>query len=530
MSETEPKAVPPLPAARSRSRVRAWASSRSPLFYLLVGFSLLYGVTLFPGVGGTVNHGDSAKFQFIGRVLGLSHPPGNPLYILLDAAWVRMPLPLRTYTKVTLLSAVFGVLTLLYVYRALERTLGARAGVYGAVALGVGPLFWTFSTEAEVYTLNTFLLAAATYYAAVFAETGRERPFLFGAAFYALGFANHLTSAMLVPAFLALTIARMLVGAKLRLRDLFLVPLFLACSAALYLYVPWRFASSPVYSEFGDTLDRASFWAYLTAKQFQGSFGQVTYLAGVHDRMPALLSVLQKQWMWPMLFVFPTGFLALRARSRMFLAFLSIALLGLLYFAFEYDIPDPDGFYMPVALLLSYGVGAAVAALEAQRPLLTFFAFSALLAIPTAAHLIEWRKEDGCDVVEGMDNETGVLLWNLDDLFEHIPEGARFAVPCSHYGCTEVLDYYRFAEPVIARRNIEFVRFPNSEPDYWDTPTKLVKVEYESAKTHPTCTLRRPDAVAFRTHHIPFEEDLRPTRTVHQGTILGATIYCSQVK
>jgi hypothetical protein len=502
-------------------------SARSPLSYVLLGFSILYVVTLFPGVGGTVNHGDSAKFQFIGRVLGLSHPPGNPLYMLLDAAWVRVPLPLRAATKVTLLSSVFGVLTLFYVYRTLERTLGPRAAVAGALALGLGPLFWTFSTEAEVYTLNTCLLAGACYYSAWFAETGEERPFLLGAAFYSLGFANHLTSAMLLPAFLAVTIARLLLGAKLRRRDLLLVPLFVALSAALYLYIPWRFSAGAVYSEFGDTLDRASFWAYVTAKQFQGSFGQVSFLSGVHDRMPALLTVLEKQWMWPMLFVFPTAYVALGARSRLFRAFLGIAVVGLLFFAFEYDIPDPDGFYMPVALLLSLGVGAAMDSFAEKRPRLSWVAFGAFLGIPAAAHLIEWRSEDGCDVVEGMDNETGVVLWDLEDLFEHVPVGARFAVPCSHYGCTEVLNYYRYAEPVVARRHIEFVRFPNSEPDYWDTHTKVEKVEVESARHIPTCSIRKLDYDAFKARRIPFNSEFRPTRTVHQGTVQGASLYCT---
>jgi hypothetical protein len=508
--------------------LRGFFSRWTPLTYLLVGFSLLYAATLFPGVGGTVNHGDSAKFQFIGHVLGLSHPPGNPLYMLLDAAWVRIPMPFRMATQVTILSAVFALLTLLFVYRTLERTFGVGAGVAGTLALGTGPLFWTFATEAEVYTLNTFLLAAACHYAASFAESGKEKPFLLGALFAALGFANHLTMAALIPAFLWLTFARVRRGSELRLRDIGLVLLFLVFSAAFYLYIPWRFSAGSVYSEFGDTLSWASFWGYVTAKEFQDSFGQISYVSGVRERMPALITIVQKQWMWPMLLVFPTAVATLRARTRLFYVFLSLAVLGLLFFAFEYDISDPDGFYMPVVLLLSYGIGAAMFAAERRRPRLSWFAFATLLAIPAFMHLVLWRHEDGCELVEGMDNETAVVLWDLDDLFEHIPEGAMFAVPCWHYGCTEVLNYYRYAEPVIERKHIKYVRFPNTEPDYWDTPTKVEQIEYEVARESRICTIRKPDAETWRARHIPYDTDFRPSRDLHEGMIQGATLYCSR--
>jgi hypothetical protein len=306
-----------------------------------------------------------------------------------------------------------------------------------------------------------------------------------------------------------------------------LVLLSLALGAALYLYIPWRFAAGTVYSEFGDTLDWRSFWGYVTAQQFQGSFGQFSYVTGVHERMPAILAVIQKQWMWPMLLALPSGVVALRARARPFCVFLSLAVVGLLFFAFEYDISDPDGFYMPVVLLLSYGVGAAMASLRAKRPVASWLALGTLLAIPAFAHLALWRREDGCEVVEGMDNETGVVLWNLDDLFEHIPEGATFAVPCWHYGCTEVLNYYRYAEPVIERRHISFVRFPNTEPDYWDTPTKLEKVEYEAARDTAICSIRKPDADGMRSRGIAIDVQYRPSMDVHEGMVQGATLYCS---
>ncbi|HET6404966.1 MAG TPA: hypothetical protein VFH78_09990, partial [Candidatus Thermoplasmatota archaeon] len=48
-----------------------------------------YVVTRYPEVGGRVNMGDSAKFQFLARTLGIGHAPGNPLYLMVSALWVR---------------------------------------------------------------------------------------------------------------------------------------------------------------------------------------------------------------------------------------------------------------------------------------------------------------------------------------------------------------------------------------------------------------------------------------------------------
>jgi hypothetical protein len=515
-------AVSPSPAAR------AWQRARSePLTWVITGFSFLYSVTLFPGVGGRINHGDSAKFQFIGRVLGLSHPPGNPLYILLNALWVRIPMPFTAATQVSLLSAVFAVVTLFFVYRTLHRLFGVKAALAGTVALGAGPLFWTFATEAEVYSLNTLLLAAACFYALEFTDSGERRPFLLGALFYSLSFANHLTSVVFLPAFSWLILARVRRGTRVRLRDAGIVAAFAAFSAAMYLYIPWRFGAGTVYSELGDKLDLPTFWGYVTAKEFQGSFGQVSFVAAVRERMPAFLSFIQKQWMWPTLFLIPSAIAAFRERAPDWSRFTVVALLCLLFFALEYDISDPDGFYMPIVLLLSFWIGGAMSALDARSPRLAWIALGTLLAVPAGAHVVDWLHHDGNEVVEGMDNETGIVLWDLDRLFERLPEGATFAVPCWHYGCTEVLNYYRYTAAVVQRRHISFVRFPNTQPDYWDTHTKLEKAEYEAARKTTICTIRKPDADAMRAKRIPIHEDFLPTRDMRSGTIQGATIYCS---
>jgi hypothetical protein len=126
-----------------------------------------------------------------------------------------------------------------------------------------------------------------------------------------------------------------------------------------------------------------------------------------------------------------------------------------------------------------------------------------------------------------MGNETGGVMWDLDDLFQRIPEGARFAVPCDHYGCVEVVNYYRYADPVVRARHIGFVRFPNVEGSYVDIHTKFDAVDYDEGGRHVVCSIRKPDAAAMREHGILVDEIYRPSRDIREGTKQGVTIYCS---
>jgi hypothetical protein len=493
---------------------------------LLAGFSLLYVVTRFPGVGGVVNHGDSAKFQFLGRVLGVSHPPGNPLYLLLNAAWVRLPLPCRLSTKVTLLSGLFAVLTLRYVYRSLDRLWGGGAAAAGALALGLGPLFWTFATEAEVYSLNTFLLAAACDSAAAFAVSGRERPMLKGALFLSLGFANHLTSAMILPAALVLVALRVARGSRLRPRDVGITLGFALLAASLYLYIPLRVRAEAVYSEFAGPLTWRSLWDYVTAKKYQENIAAYSNLRhAIHDRAPTVLAFLQKQWPWPLLSVIPIGAIALGRRAPIFAVFVFTALLGLFAFALVYDIDDLDGFFMPIVTLLSFGVGGTVATLGRRWLPLVWLGLGAALAPLAVIHVKAWSRAIGFEVAETLEGTTVPSLWNLDELVAKVPIGSRLAAPCSHYGCVQVLHYYRLGDPVFEAKGLGLVRFSSLDTGHWTAVIPVV--EPGRARNETICAIRQEDADAMRSAGAFVSEQPMPSKRAGGVDLPGLVLYCS---
>lgn len=508
---------------------------RSPLLWTLLPLSVLHLATLFPGVGGRINRGDSAKFQFIGEVLGLSHPPGNPLYMLLDAAVVRLPLPLSTATKISLLSTLFGVLTLAYLFRSLARLSGTRSAVVGTVALGLGPLFWTFSTEAEVYTLNTFLLAGSLFHAIGFGLERARRDLFWGAGFFLLGFANHLTSVAFVPAFLLLAILVRREGAKLGLREVLVIALLTALSASLYAYIALRAASQPVYSEMPLPLEAQGFWEYITARKFQGHFASLTWDTAVTERMPTLFAYLEKQWLWPLLMCVPLGLVRLAEKSRALLSFVVVGLLGLFVFAFAYDIPDPDGFYMPVCVLLALCIGLASEIVPTGATRLARWSqiasacfLASLLALPAIVHVRAYAKLCGFEEIEEMGDGRGPILWDLEDLVARVPEGATLAVPCAHYGCVQVLNYYRFADPTVKEKRITFARLPGMNTGYWDVHEAMQSLGFEAASERVLCTIREEDARGIRARGVAVDTIEREGRETRSGWMPGVPIYCSR--
>jgi hypothetical protein len=157
-------------------------------------------VTLRPDVGGTE---DSAKFQFVGRVLGTSHSPGYPFYAMATWAFSYVPIGNLAY-RINLFSAVCGALCCLCIFLTARRIGVTRLlSVAAALAAATGFPVWSNSITAEVYTLAAALSGLAVYWVIAFAQTGATSRLYAACAVWAMGFGNHVTIAGILPAALA---------------------------------------------------------------------------------------------------------------------------------------------------------------------------------------------------------------------------------------------------------------------------------------------------------------------------------------
>jgi hypothetical protein len=140
------------------------------------GLSLLavYTATLAPDV----TFWDAGEFIAAAETLGIPHPPGTPLYVLLLAAWSRLLPWVPTAVATNLFSAVCTAAACgLGAFLVGSRT-GNRPGAFAAgLCAGGMSTVWLNATETEVYA-TTLALAVATLLAADRGGRVRDRRWL----------------------------------------------------------------------------------------------------------------------------------------------------------------------------------------------------------------------------------------------------------------------------------------------------------------------------------------------------------------
>ena len=115
----------------------------------LVAFSglALYTRSLAPGL----LLGDSGEFQTLVYTLGMTHPTGYPVFVLLGHLFTLLPLGDLTW-RANLFVAVLASITLACVYLSIRLLAGWRfAALTGTFSLAVTPLFWFYAVIAELY-------------------------------------------------------------------------------------------------------------------------------------------------------------------------------------------------------------------------------------------------------------------------------------------------------------------------------------------------------------------------------------------
>jgi hypothetical protein len=193
-----------------------------PTLIVGLGSFALYLVTLAP----TVLFADGGEFQFVPYILGIAHPPGYPLYLLLGWAWSHaLPVGDVAY-RMNLFSALWAAVAVALTYQvALKMVRRAVRGISpiaahlaaatAATTFAVGRTFWSQAVIAEVYSFNAFFVALILLLLFWLEDAPeRTRPVrgristfawrsLALAAVFGLSLTHHLTVLLLAPGMLA---------------------------------------------------------------------------------------------------------------------------------------------------------------------------------------------------------------------------------------------------------------------------------------------------------------------------------------
>ncbi len=164
--------------------------SEKKLQWLLFGLvSFVVWLVYFYTQAPTVVFWDVGEFLATSVILGVPHPPGTPLYVILGKFMTLLPLPLHVLyslvrdgspqnvvLKITLISVTTGALTAGFVYlltvktlnlwnRDLPRSLVHLSGIFGALIGAFAQTVWFNSTEAETYTPANFIILLTAWVA-----------------------------------------------------------------------------------------------------------------------------------------------------------------------------------------------------------------------------------------------------------------------------------------------------------------------------------------------------------------------------
>jgi hypothetical protein len=397
----------------------------------------VYVYTLAP----TVVAGDSAELVAAAHVLGIAHPTGYPLYLLLAKLFDLIPLA-SAPVRIACLSALCGAGAAGAVaWAAATITGSAAAGVLAGLAAGLNGALWSQATQPEVYALNALIVALAMAMFAGRREGGPQASVVWLGLLTGLALAHHRTAVLFV--------GPLLVGAILAgrppARGIGKAGLAAAAPLAFYLYLPIRAAARPrvMWSEFDGWRDVAAHISganYYSLYAFQRPASEMVEVAweaaqGATSELTVggiALCAIGLGW-------------TLRARRDLASCLLvGVALLSI--WNLGYRVRDWEVFFIPCALAAALWAGAGLfAAAEWLHrhvgararwcaPVLTA---AALVAIPTAllqsnwaesGHRGDWRAYDKVRAAFAQVAPDGVYVSNRDNflaMYLQFVEGRR---------------------------------------------------------------------------------------------------------
>ncbi len=201
----------------------------------------------------TISFEDSAEFVTASASLGIAHPSGYPLYVLLGKAFSLLPFGTIPW-RLALFSAVCAsaaLAVLFVVARALVEAAGERVDVMTELlmvavlgALAFSPTWWSQAVYAKVYALHVLLLGAVALFLLRWSSRKKTGDLFLTSLFFGLACANHLFLTLAIGPWL---LAALAIGQRqaLRWRHALIAAFGGALGLLPYLYILLRMPSAP---------------------------------------------------------------------------------------------------------------------------------------------------------------------------------------------------------------------------------------------------------------------------------------------
>ncbi|MDR0515701.1 MAG: DUF2723 domain-containing protein [Fibromonadaceae bacterium] len=230
---------------------------------LLLGF-IGYGLTM----ARSLSFWDCGEYIAASNVLGIPHPPGNPLFVLLGRVfvllfgWINGPA-----FAVNLISAISSVLCCLLIFEITMKILPKEHKIFGFFAASIslfGSTFWFNAVEAGPYAIAMLVIMLQIWASLKWRETLENKYLLLTLYISFLGLAIHTFCLLPLPAILIFVL---IIKRKFPVKLFFAIPLLIIIGLSSQLYLPIRSSTEPILNEnnpsnfenFIDVLGRKSY-------------------------------------------------------------------------------------------------------------------------------------------------------------------------------------------------------------------------------------------------------------------------------
>jgi hypothetical protein len=361
----------------------------------------VYGLTAARAITIT----DSGELAAAAVTLGIAHPPGYPLFVLLGRLASLVPISTPA-CRLALVSAVATALTSLMIWalaHALLRRMPGVDRVRGAASLGAlaGALHyafartpWSQAVVVEVYALHAAFVTLFLARAFLALETGAGAAWLGLGLAFGFALAHHLTGILIAPALILTWIAARQTQGQggrrlLAILGAAVVPL------TSYLYLPLRSRlSPPVNWDYPETWQR--FFVHVTARQYHGMFGS-RGLRG--EELRRFLGV-QLPGEATLLFVALAlvGLVVLFRARRPYALVTVTVLAAFVIYNLGYPIHDIAVYYLPplavMAIWAAVGAGWLVGWVARARPAMAWPVAATLVLAAGLSLTAHWAQND----------------------------------------------------------------------------------------------------------------------------------------
>jgi hypothetical protein len=344
-----------------------------------------------------------------------------------------------------LASAVYGAIGVgLASWFAARLSESLFAGIGAGLFLAFSYTFWSQAITAEVYTLHLMMVGAAGLALISWADRPTPGRLALFYVLFALGFGNHLSMVLLVPAFTVFLLMHRRPGAADPLRPRMLIMAVAIASLGALQYA-WNFRGLWAELEPPATWAEAmaKFWFDVTKADWRETLVMTISETGLQHRPAMYWFDLRQQFGVPGIALATLGFCYVLWRWPRRALLLLLLYAANVAFAWTYNVGDPYIFFLPSHYVVALSAGAGIAAAAA------FCARVSSRTVATAAGALilvypAWRGYDTLPAVDrSWDRRAEQLLDEItgNGYFPAHPQDAVYGLD-ANWQVQNAVEYY----------------------------------------------------------------------------------------